>query len=398
MSKDPEARKARNEEITAFTTAFQGTLTKLGHGAVVLEYFMSPGEVNIILTTPSGPVPTSTKISAKELNRQIRDFRVALSDSRKNPLPMAQSLYKVLVQPIAPALEAAHAKTLMLVLHDTLRYVPFAALHDGKGYLIESMAVVNVNQAARDKLVSKPQADWQVWGLGVTKPGADYPALPFAGEELNDIKAALGGKSQVKLDQDFTESGLRSGLGGTFQVIHIASHFEFIPGSVDRSVLLLGDGKRMSLSEIRNKLNFNGVELLTLSACETAVGDDSLAEDGSEVEGLARVAQDKGAMSVIATLWPVADESTATLMSALYQAHKNDHVDKAEALRMAQLTLLRGTAMGAAPSGGEEQRGLARKEDSSAGSGASRATAANSGGRYAHPFYWAPFILMGNWL
>ncbi len=397
QSKDPEARKARKEEITAFTTAFEGTLGKMGHGAVVLEYFMMPDEVDIILTTPTSSVPMTSKISKKQLNKQIRDFRVALSDSHGDPLPSAQALYKVLVQPIAPALQAAHAKTLMLVLHDTLRYIPFAALHDGKRYLIESMAVVNINQASRDKLVSSSQSDWQMWGLGVTKQGADYPALPFAGEELNDIKAALGG-SQVKLDQEFTESGLRGGLGGAYPVIHIASHFEFTPGSVDKSVLLLGDGHRMSLSEIQAKLNFNGVELLTLSACETAVGDDTMAEDGSEVEGLANVAQNKGAMAVIATLWPVADESTATLMNALYQAHKNEHMIKADALRNAQLALLHGTTNEAASSSGDEQRGLARREGSVANGGESSAHAASSGARYAHPFYWAPFILMGNWL
>jgi CHAT domain-containing protein len=253
----------------------------------------------------------------------------------------------------------------MLLLHDTLRYVPFAALNSGKNYLIENMAVVNVNEAALDKLGTPPKTDpWTVWGLGVTKAGKDYPALPYAGEELNNIKVALGGKSSIKLDQEFTESKLQQGLGGYYPVIHIASHFEFTPGSIDKSVLLLGDGSLLSLKQIETKLNFTGVELLTLSACETAVGDDTLAADGDEVAGLGATAQRKGAMAVIATLWPVADESTATFMNALYRAHQVDHLDKAESLRQAQLALLRG----------------------------------DSRVPYAHPFYWAPFILMGNWL
>jgi CHAT domain-containing protein len=365
-SKDPQARQARAQEISSYSTGFQGTLKSLGHDAVIAQYFITNDAVEIILTTPNSVINARSPIKAAKLNQMIRDFRVTLSDPARNPLPLAQQLYAVLIAPVSGALDKAGAKTLMLLLHDTLRYVPFAALNNGKSYLIENMAVVNVNEAALDKLAMPPKADaWTVWGLGVTKAGKDYPALPYAGEELNNIKAALGGKSSVKLDQDFTESKLQQGLGGYYPVIHIASHFEFTPGSIDKSVLLLGDGSLLSLKQIETKLNFTGVELLTLSACETAVGDDTLTADGDEVAGLGATAQRKGAMAVIATLWPVADESTATLMNALYRAHQVDHLDKAEALRHAQLALLHG--------GG-------------------------SSVPYAHPFFWAPFILMGNWL
>jgi CHAT domain-containing protein len=289
----------------------------------------------------------------------------------------------------------------MLLLHDTLRYVPFAALHDGRSYLIEKMAVVNVNVAALDKLAMQPKPEaWAVWGLGITKAGRDYPALPYAGEELNDIKAALGGKSSVKLDQDFTETKLQAGLGGYYPVIHIASHFEFTPGSIDKSELLLGDGSRLSLKQIQLKLNFTGVELLTLSACETAVGDDTVAADGSEVAGLGAIAQEKGAMAVIATLWPVADQSTATLMDTLYKAHQTGHLDKAESLRQAQLALLHGSAQGGVSGAEDEHRGLTRTDSGGGAAPVLAAAAPTKDPRapYAHPYYWAPFILMGNWL
>jgi len=157
--------------------------------------------------------------------------------------------------------------------------------------------------------------------------------------------------------------------------------------------LLLGDGSTLSLSEIRGGLNFTNVELLTLSACQTAVGDEKSGADGSEVEGLGKIAQEKGAMAVIATLWPVADESTALFMNALYKAHQVDHKDKAESLRQAQLTLLHASAQDAAPSGGQ-QRGLARM----AAAPASGGTPGDPNAPFAHPYYWAPFILMGNWL
>jgi CHAT domain-containing protein len=130
---------------------------------------------------------------------------------------------------------------------------------------------------------------------------------------------------------------------------------------------------------------------LTLSACETALGDDSVAHHGVEVEGLGAIAQQAGAKAVLATLWPVADSSTALLMRALYLAHKVDHVDKADALRQAQLALLRGTAHADGSSKGA--RGLTRAESPQAAGNFHVDPAAP----FAHPFFWAPFILMGNW-
>jgi CHAT domain-containing protein len=400
-SKDPQARQARSQEISAYSTAFQGTLKNLGHNSVLAQYNVTDDAVEIILTTPNAVITATSPVKAAKLNQLIRDFRATLGDANRNPVAESQQLYALLIAPIAGALDKSGAKTLMLLLHDTLRYVPFAALHDGRSYLIEKMAVVNVNVAALDKLAMQPKPEaWAVWGLGITKAGRDYPALPYAGEELNDIKAALGGKSSVKLDQDFTETKLQAGLGGYYPVIHIASHFEFTPGSIDKSELLLGDGSRLSLKQIQLKLNFTGVELLTLSACETAVGDDTVAADGSEVAGLGAIAQEKGAMAVIATLWPVADQSTATLMDTLYKAHQTGHLDKAESLRQAQLALLHGSAQGGVSGAEDEHRGLTRTDSGGGAAPVLAAAAPTKDPRapYAHPYYWAPFILMGNWL
>ena len=234
-----------------------------------------------------------------------------------------------------------------------------------------------------------------MWGLGITKAGKDYDALPYAGIELNGIagrNGVLNGK--VLLDAAFTESALRDGLDQSYPIVHIASHFQFTPGSMEDSFLLLGDGTHFTLAQIRTRLNFSNVELLTLSACETALGDDSASGHGTEVEDLGALAQDAGARSVLATLWPVADASTAVLMRALYVAHKDNNADKAEALQQAQMALLHGTAKALEPS--TASRGIVVK-----GSEAGRAAAtftADPAAPFAHPYYWAPFILMGNWL
>src|SRR5450631_2619101 len=358
-SADPEAQKRRGQEINDFSRAFQGTLKEMGHDAVLAQYFILDDHVEILLTTPNAVIARQAPIKRADLNEKIAAYRKTLGSPRQDPVPQAKALYQLLVGPIADDLRQAGAKTLMLSLDDTLRYLPFAALHDGKGYLIESMSVVMVTEAVRDKLAKLPNAKWSVWGLGVTRGGEGYPALPYVGAELNGIagqNGILAGK--VMLDKQFNEGSLRDGLDQGYPIIHIASHFQFTPGSMDDSFLLLGDGSRMRLAQIKTKLNFNGVELLTLSACETALGDDSVAHHGVEVEGLGAIAQQAGAKAVLATLWPVADSSTALLMRALYKAHKQDHLTKADALRQAQLTLLRGLEQ--ADPATKNERGLTR--------------------------------------
>jgi CHAT domain-containing protein len=394
-STDPEAQKRRQHEMVDFSTDFEASLKELGHNAVLAQYFIEDDKVAILLTTPDAVVARESPIKRSDLNALIMGYRKTLSSPTQDPLPQAQALYRLLIAPITGDLQQAGAKTLMLSLDDTLRYLPFAALHDGQKYLVENLSIVMVTDAVRDKLNKQPNTNWSVWGLGITKGGKDYDALPYAGVELNSIagkQGILAGK--VLLDGAFTETSLRDGLDQSFPVIHIASHFQFTPGSMDDSFLLLGDGKVMTLSQIKNKLNFKNVELLTLSACETALGDNSTEHHGAEVEGLGAIAQQAGAKAVLATLWPVADASTAILMRELYQAHKVDHLDKADGLRQAQLALIHGTDVPTEASF-KSQRGLQRMKSSSDTPMTFRA---DPKAPYAHPFYWAPFILMGNWL
>lgn len=394
-SSDPEAQKRRQHEMVNFSTDFEASLKELGHNAVVAQYFIENDKVVILLTTPDAVVARESTIKRSDLNALILGYRKTLSSPTLDPLPQAQALYKVLIDPIAGDLQQAGAKTLMLSLDDTLRYLPFAALYDGQKYLVETLSIVLVTDAVRDKLGKQPNANWSVYGLGITKGGRGYDALPYAGVELNGIagqKGILDGK--VLLDGAFTESSLRDGLDQSYPIIHIASHFQFTPGSMEDSFLLLGDGSQMTLAQIKTKLNFKNVELLTLSACETALGDDSTEHHGTEIEGLGAIAQQAGAKAVLATLWPVADASTATLMRSLYQAHKVNHLDKADSLRQAQLALIHGIDT-PAPAGDKAQRGLARQAK---GPAAPVTFKADPKAPYAHPFYWAPFILMGSWL
>jgi CHAT domain-containing protein len=174
-------------------------------------------------------------------------------------------------------------------------------------------------------------------------------------------------------------------------VVHIASHFVFKPGDDSQSYLLLsgkdqgGAGFHLTVADFRDnqKLALDDTELLTLSACETGMGGD--AGNGREVDGLGTTAQLKGARSVISSLWEVNDSSTGELMADFYKRWVSGAgaVEKVEALRQAQLDLLLGKTASKASS---EGRGF--EVDAPAG---------NLPQGYAHPYYWAPFVLMGNW-
>jgi CHAT domain-containing protein len=191
----------------------------------------------------------------------------------------------------------------------------------------------------------------------------------------------------IELDGAFTMDGFRAALRNHYSVVHIASHFAFEPGTDRNSFLLLGDGSRLTLDEFRSLPQLlQGVELLTLSACDTAVGGEDA--DGREVEGLAVLAQRQGAKAVIATLWSVADASTAILMKEFYRLRTADPtMTKAQALQQAQLALLSGAARG----GASDNRSVSTEL-------VSPGTFVTDPARpYAHPYYWAPFLLMGNW-
>jgi len=221
-----------------------------------------------------------------------------------------------------------------------------------------------------------------------------FQALPNVPDELNGIIKSDSPPAQgvlsgtVKLDADFTMDGFRAELRKHYSIVHVASHFDFEPGTYQHSFLLLGDGARLTLDQFRNMPQvLQGVELLTLSACDTAVGGDD--GDGQEVEGLAVLAQRQGAKAVIATLWAVADQSTALLMREFYLLHTSDpNITKAEALRQAQLALLTGKLRGEASA----DRGVRPNRD-----GGANVFVKDPERPFAHPYFWAPFLLMGNW-
>ncbi|BDI05987.1 hypothetical protein CATMQ487_29570 [Sphaerotilus microaerophilus] len=372
-------------------------LGSAGQGVAAVQYVASREKLSIIVSTQAIQLAREVPIAEKDLNKHIAELRGLLQDPKLDPRAAAQRLHALLIEPILADLQAQNVHTLMLLQDGALRYLPFAALHDGRRYLVENYQLAIYTAAAQSGLGKSPAAQWQVAALGVTRafPEQNFRALDAVRQELNGIVHPQVLPGQVYLDEKFNRTTLLNNLGRP--VLHVASHFRFIEGS-DQSFLLLGDGSRLSLADLRRMPRFNGVDLLTLSACDTATGG-GLREDGREVEGLGAEVQKKGARAVLATLWPVADRSTGELMQRFYRAREGGQRNKAQALRQAQLALL-GAAGGDAGSAGPNEPRGARPVAAAPGGGEGKPApyVAPAGAPYAHPYYWAPFILMGNWL
>ena len=345
--------------------ALQGTLRTLGDGTVLIHYLITEQKLHIIVTTGRVQIVRSVPIERAALNRQVHRLALAFADPRDDSLPDSQAVYRLILAPIAEDLRQAEAKTLMFSLDGVLRYLPMAALHDGERYLIEDYEVVLFTEAAESKLTAEPPEDWSMAGLGLTREIEGFVPLPAVAEELDSIVRTDAADPDgvlpgvIYLDEDFSQDAIESALDEEYPALHVASHFVFKPGTERDSYLLLGDGGRLSLAEVLDyDLDFNSVALLTLSACETALG--GAGADGREIEGFGWLAQRQGAKAVLATLWPVADKSTSTFMSDLYGRLKTGGLTKAAAIRETQIAFIQSE-------------------------------------RYAKPVYWAPFILMGNW-
>ena len=326
---------------------------------------------------------------------------------KSDPVPQAQELYKILVGPAAQDIAGAKAVTLMWSLDEVLRYLPMAALHDGHQYLVEKYRNTVFTPASVAELTSRPNIKtWQGLGMGVSKSYGQFPALPAVPEELHRVireanearpEGVLPG--EVMLDEEFTEASMKKALEHKYPLVHIASHFDFQAGNETNSFLLLGgkdaQGARLTLAEIREDpgFTFADTELLTLSACDTAVGGAE--GDGREVDGLGILAQQKGAKAVVASLWGVYDASTGLLMQEFYKkwtTHPN--MSKAEALRQAQVALLRGKIGGLQASANRGVKVESENGKPAAGGGDGKNASHTN---YSHPYYWAPFILIGNW-
>ena len=304
--------------------------------------------------------------------RKLRQLKVSQEESLKQDiLPLASEIYSWLIEPAEADLEDSGVKTLVFVLDGSLRNIPMSLLYDQKEekYLIEKDYNIALSSGLQ---LTAPQPlkrePIKVLAAGVTRdfPAYRFPPIPKVEDELKTIKRIFT-QSEILLNQEFTEASLGQKLQESdFPVVHLATHGQF-GSTADQTFILSGaeqGNPLINVNQFDNLLRAGNlrrsrpIELLVLSACNTAQGDNQA------ILGLAGVAVRAGARSTIATLWGANDEATANLMGKFYNnLASNTQISKVRALRNAQLELL-----------------------------------AESDSQYRHPYYWAPFVLIGNWL
>jgi CHAT domain-containing protein/Tfp pilus assembly protein PilF len=399
-----KSNSANNQvrEVKGPVTELKRIIAKMPR-TVALYTLVGTDRTSIIVITGAADVPAvvrESKITETELNKKVAAFQQLLHQPGQDPRPLAEELYKTLIVPIKTDLDQAKADTLVWSLDGVLRYVPISALYDGKQYLVENYNTVTISPTSIAHLAQPPDlGNLTTVAMGISQQfEAGLPPLPAVVTELGNVvkdtriqgaNGALTGT--ILLNSQFTEKALENQLGAQPAVVHIASHFVFSPaGDASKSYLLLagdsGAAFHLTVEDFRDNpnLSLSETSLLTLSACET--GMSSNAGDGKEVDGLGMTAEYKGAKAVISSLWSVNDSSTGQLMGDFYRrwADGAGKVTKVEALRQAQLDLLLGKI-----------KARSNNNDRGFVTSAKPQTAAPDG--YSHPYYWAPFVLMGNW-
>ncbi len=328
--------------------------------AAVIYPIILDERLEVILSLPQQPLRHyGTSLSQSQVDSILLELRNGLENRLSRQfLSLSQKVYDWLIRPAEADLAKSGVQTLVFLLDGSLRNLPMAALYDGQQYLVEKYSIaltpglklLNPKPLARKKI--------KVLAAGLTEPRRNFPSLPNVALELKDIKTLVPG--QQLLNQAFTSSNLHQEINSSsFPVIHLATHGQFSSKPEETFILTWDD--RINIEQLNDLLKTTDqressvIELLVLSACQTAVGDKRAAL------GLAGMAVRAGARSTLASVWNINDAATASFMLQFYQNLANSKLTKAEAVRQAQLSLLQGR-------------------------------------RYSHPYFWAPFVLVGNWL
>lgn len=333
-------------------------IDRLAERTAALYPILLVDRMELVLSTPSGMKRASVDIGKDEITEVIEGLRDRLEKrTTRQYLSHARTLYDLLVRPIEQELSDQQIDTLVFIPDGLLRTIPVAALHDGKDFLIRRYAVATTPGLTLTDPRPIKRERTRVLLSGLSEPIHGFPPLPYVNEELQHVADIY--QNRLLRDEEFIIDNVQSELArAPFSVVHIASHGRF-ERDASQSFLLAYDGK-INMNTLERIIGLSRyrdapVELLTLSACQTAAGDDRAAL------GLAGIAIKAGARSALASLWYINDRASSLLVSEFYRQIQDPNVSKSKALQQAQLMLLNDR-------------------------------------RYRHPGYWAPFLLIGNWL
>lgn len=311
------------------------------------------------------------------LDKRVAELETAIQDRNSlKYLPPARLIYSWLFRPLEPYLEAEQIDTLLLCTGPKLRSLPFAALHDGEKFVVEKYNLARIPAFNLTDTSYQKQPQKQVLAMGASE-FEKLPPLPGVATELDTIVPRLWSGKKI-LNQNFTvENLIQAHQLGNFDIVHIASHSEFKAGDPEESYIQFSD-RKLNLNQLADlNLDLPQVDLLVLSACQTAIGN----EDAEF--GFAGLAMQAGVKSALASLWSIDDAGTVLLMSNFYEQLKSNPL-KSAALRQAQVNLLSQEVFVE----GDQVRGLDVDVQ--------LPFAAPDQQNYSHPFYWAGFTVIGN--
>ncbi|MBD2042911.1 CHAT domain-containing protein [Microcoleus sp. FACHB-672] len=338
-------------------------IDQVDSNAAVFYTIILKERLEVILALPGQPLKHyTTQLPQETVEATLKELRDTITNPRmqlsiKRFLTPSQKVYDWLIRPIEAELAGSGVNTLVFVLDGGFRNIPIAALYDGEQYLVQKYSValtpglqlLEANPLARENL--------NILAAGLTEARQGFSSLPHVESELDQIQVEASTK--ILLNESFSKFNFEKNVQSIpFSVVHLATHGEFSSQAKD-TFILTWDGQINAKeldSLLRSETGQNKpIELLVLSACKTAAGDNRAAL------GLAGVAVRAGARSTVASLWYVSDEATAVLMTEFYQELANSKVTKAEALRRAQEAVLLNEKL-------------------------------------SHPYFWAAFVMVGNWL
>ena len=355
-----------NECVEVAQADAKSEASQLDANAAIIYSVILNDQTQMILRLPNGQLTSyAVSLNQEQMQQEIDQLRKFLEKrSTDEYLLPAQKIYNALIRPLEADLAVAKVKTLIFIQDAVLRQVPMAALHDGQQFLIGKYAIATTPSLSLTTHTTAPEHYSGALIMGLTLERPPFDALTNVRAEVAGVQKILGGTEL--LDRDFTLATLQKQLQNkSYPVVHIATHGKF--GVDAASTFLLTFDSRITLEQIdeilreaklsRQQLRRSQqpVELLTLSACQTAVGDNRAAL------GIAGVAVRAGVRSALASLWHINDEATVPLIEEFYTQLEQPNVTKAEALQKAQLKMITNL-------------------------------------EYSHPAVWSPFILIGNWL
>ena len=339
----------------------QSKITKMervSESAAVLYPIILPDRVELLVSLPDGIHRYTVKVETEIFKETVHSFRAFLETrTTREYLPLGQQLYDWMIRPLEPLFQKHEISTLVIVPDGALRTIPLSALHDGKQFLIAKYAVATTPGLNLTDPKPLQRNKMSVLSAGLTEGVQGFAPLPNILQELSTIETIFG--SHPLVNRQFVAANLEQAMKDRqFSVVHIATHGKFEAHPEDSFLLTFDDKLNMDrLNQLIGLYRFRDepLELLTLSACETAAGDDRAAL------GLAGLAIKAGARSALATLWFINDEASAILVGEFYRQLTDPSISKAVALQRAQLKLIQDPI-------------------------------------YRHPTYWAPFLLLNNWL